>query len=738
MRDEGTLKSPIFIRDTIYEAPLSPREVEIQAEVWGFTERDIACAYGRAKYDLLGGDCGGVITRVGSECDTGFQIGDRVCMSVVGCMRKYPRSHETGVVKIPENWSIEGTISILNPAIIAYHALVDISRLGQGDAVFVHLAASSVGQVAVRIAQRQNAHVYATRASPQEERFLVEALGIPAENIFDFQDLTFGTAVVRATDGQGVDIVLNSLAGEDLLRASCECLALGGRFIEISQANFEANLNLPLQVFARNITFSVVDSTQLRPEVLSRVLKAVIKLIGDGELQIPRPPPISNVSQLEQAFKEFQENETMSHIVITAGPEDVIPVVGPFEHLHVFQNYQLTDLPVQQFVKQQPPWSFDMSASYLVAGGFGGIGRAILQWMADRGAKQLIVPSRSGAVSKAAVETVAQLTARGVTVIAPQCDVSSEASLSHVLEECARTMPPIKGCINAAMVLQDGIFQENMTFDKWDLTMKSKVQTSWNLHRLLPEHLDFFILLSSLAGVVGQMASSNYAGGCTFQDALARHRVAQGQPAVSIDIGWMRNIGIIAETGAYQRQRQAADDMRPIDGAELLALLTMYCNPDAPRRLLPSEGQVLFGLQDPTDYLAQGRALPALLDRPLLAAFSYIPDSDASPSQEELKPGARADPGTLFRQSTDSTERIQIVLRALAIKLAGAMSISPEDVEVGKPLSSYGVDSLMAVDLRNWIRTKFGATVTVFDIMSDVPLASIADLVVEKSSVEST
>ncbi|KAJ5712073.1 Acyl transferase/acyl hydrolase/lysophospholipase [Penicillium malachiteum] len=94
------------------------------------------------------------------------------------------------------------------------------------------------------------------------------------------------------------------------------------------------------------------------------------------------------------------------------------------------------------------------------------------------------------------------------------------------------------------------------------------------MHQLLPENLNFFIHLSSLAGVVGQMASSNYAGGCTFQDALARYRVSQGQPATPFDIGWMRNIGIIAETGAYQRQRQAANDMRAVDGAELLALLT--------------------------------------------------------------------------------------------------------------------------------------------------------------------
>lgn len=119
--------------------------------------------------------------------------------------------------------------------------------------------------------------------------------------------------------------------------------------------------------------------------------------------------------------------------------------------------------------------------------------------MTDRGAKNLIVPSRSGASSKAAREVIDELTARGVNAIAPKCDVSSETSLASMLEECAKTMPPIKGCINAATVLQDAIFQQSMTYAQWDLTVRSKVQTSLNLHRLLPDNLDFFILLSSLA-----------------------------------------------------------------------------------------------------------------------------------------------------------------------------------------------------------------------------------------------
>ncbi len=583
----------------------------------------------------------------------------------------------------------------------------------------------------------QGADVFATVSSPEEKQFLIATSSVPEDRIYSNKNTAYAKAVLRATQGHGVDVVFNTLLGGDKLQASSECTALGGRFLEIGRDNIEANVALPMAMFARGITFSAVDLTKLDSGATTRLRDEGLHLLSQGKVKGSQQIHKFKASDIDQAFKQLQSSGDFGSVIVSPNPEDVIPVSQSIE---AQSNCSWTNKhDSQQFVREAREWTFDRNASYLIAGGSGGLGRAILRWMADRGAEHLIVPSRSGTKSKAMAETVAELTARGVNIVAPVCDVSSTSSLASILDECAITMPPIKGCINAAMVLQDAIFQ-NMTFAQWDLTMRSKVLTSWNLHHLLPKNLDFFVLLASLAGVTGQMASSNYAGTCTFQDALAGYRIAQGMKAVSLDMGWIRNIGIIAETSAYQRQRQDANNMQAIDDDELFALLTLCCDPTTPPPA-PSDarGQMLFGIRTPADILSQGQTPPDLLDRPLFSAFSYIAGSGAAAGAEDAadRGAAHADQGAAarFRQAAEPAKRKQVVLASLAAKLARAMFIPPGDVESNKPLSNYGVDSLMAVDLRNWINREFGATVSTVDIQSMPSISHIADSVVAKSTI---
>ncbi|KAM6534493.1 hypothetical protein FALCPG4_004128 [Fusarium falciforme] len=706
----GASESLWFVPDARHDTELGPHEVEIEAKAWGLNRKDVQVSTTGGKLPLRC-DSAGIVTRVGPDCDSSIQPGDRVFMMVDGGMRKYPRAKDNATVKLPDSLSFESAALNLGPLTVAVHGLVHVGRIRHEESVLVLSPDSAVGQMAIQVAQAQGARVFAANLSSGKSSALGRIPGVSPDTLLDSRDTRWTSELVEVTAGAGVDIVFNSDPNMDALRASCECIASGGRLIQVASADVNNNSAEFMDDIPRNVTFSSIDLLGLKPSAMADVMRKAVELFTDGKVQPSSNMAVSPVSDLENAFKHLQSSDKDCRAVICANDDDV----------------------VQEFTKESQCWRFDNQSSYVVAGGFGGLGRAIVRWMVDRGAKHLIIPSRSGPSSASATQLVEELTKKGVNLMTANCDVSSESSLAALLQHCSKTTPPIKGCINAAMVLQDATFQ-TMTFAQWDLAVRTKVQASWNLHRLLPQDLDFFILLSSLAGVIGQMASANYAAGCSFQDALARHRTTQGQKGLSIDIGWMLNVGIVSETTAYQRQRQKANDMQQIDEAELLALLSLCCDPSSP---LTTEGQLLFGLKTPADILSQGHTPPALLDRPLLRALSYRPGSEAKLDEKIGSRDADHQAAVLFRKSSNLTERTGIVLRALAAKLARAMSMSPEDIEPNKPLSVYGVDSLMAVELKSWIGRDFGAAVAVGDIMGGVTIASIADLVVAKSAVMS-
>ncbi|RYP24065.1 hypothetical protein DL765_000793 [Monosporascus sp. GIB2] len=280
----------------------------------------------------------------------------------------------------------------------------------------------------------------------------------------------------------------------------------------------------------------------------------------------------------------------------------------------------------------------------------------------------------------------------------------------------------------------DALF-ENMSHAQWKQTIKSKVHSSWNLHNILPQSLDFFVLLSSLSGIYGSISQSNYAAGCTFQDGLARYRTSHGEKALSIDVGWMRTIGIVAEKKEYQRTRKNIGDMITIEEDELLGLLDIYCDPAYPL-LRPDKSHILIGANTPANFLARGDTPPLTLQRPLFAGFAQMAHRTTAPGGFSGQKG-QDDSAALFRQASGSKERAEIVIRGLSAKLARVLTMSPEEIDIERRLSDYGIDSLMAVELRNWIGTTFQANVAVFDIMGETSISAIGNLVASKTNLSS-
>ncbi|KAF2638710.1 polyketide synthase PksD [Massarina eburnea CBS 473.64] len=707
IQHHGSLETLHFSEDAQYYEPLKPNDIEMQAKAWDLNFRDVFIALGRLEEDTFG-DCAGIVTRVGADVHD-FTIGDRVVMMGPGAMKMYARAQQW-IAKIPDGMSFEEAASVLNPGICAYYSLIEVARLQKGEKILIHAAAGGTGQMAVIVAQMLGAEVFCTVGSREKKELLINQYGVPEDHIFYSRNTSFKKGVLRVTNGYGVDVVLNSIVGEGL-RASFECVAPYGRFIELGKADIKSRAQLPMECFLNNVTFTAIDVVHLathRPQIGERVFREVMELARRRAIRSPQPMHIFGVNKVEEAFRYIQSGRNTGRTIISIQEEAI----------------------VQKRLLQHKTWLFNPNATYLIAGGMGGIGRAMMKWLAFRGAKHIIVPSRSSrsaATMQAAMETVEQLRKQGIQVAIPRCDVSSAESLRNILDDCAKTMPPVRGCINAAMVLQDSVF-DNMTHSQWTQTIESKVATSWNLHTHLPD-LDFFVMLASVAGVVGSPGQSNYAAGCTFQDALCRQRVKQGQKAISIDLGVMRTIGIVAETGRLQKNFGESLAMKKIEETEFLGLLDLYCDPELPT-LTPDKSQIIMGAITPADMIAKGEEPIDHLCRPMFANFAQPKDVTKNAGSEDV-----INFSALFARASGHEERARIVVEALAHKLARALSISPDDVDSDKPLHVFGVDSLVAVELRNWVGKEFAAEVAVFDIMGSPSVVALGDVIAKVSKV---
>ncbi|KAG8157435.1 hypothetical protein KVR01_012819 [Diaporthe batatas] len=713
----GQLETLRFEEDTEYHsAPLAPGDVEIEARAWAVNFRDMFGALGRLEHEAFsfGTDCAGVVTRVGRGCSK-VKPGDRVCMFLFGCMRMYPRAVERHIVPIDDSLSFEEACAVINPALTAWQALMEAARIRAGDKVLIHAASGATGQLAVQVAQLAGAEVFATVGYDHKKKLLIEQYGIPEDHIFYSRNTSFASGIKRVTGGYGVDVVLNSLVGEGL-RASWECIAPYGRFIEIGKADINANSSLPMGQFAKNVMFCAVDLGHISNdtgsrELASSLLEKVMSLAADGSIYYPRPLHVFDVGAVEDAFRHFQSGHSAGRIVIRVE----------------------RDIQVQKHLIHQRIWSCKTDASYLVVGGLGGIGRSILRWLVKRGAKYLIVPSRSGlADSGPATDVVRELREQGTMVVTPKCDASSLDSIACVLDEYGRTMPAVRGCINAAMELNDSIY-DNMTHEQWSNTIRSKVPTSWNLHLLLPD-VDFFIMLSSVAGILGHSGQANYAAGCTFQDALAHYRMYHDQNALSIDLGVMGDIGVVAESEGLQRHFERTQGLDAISENEFLALLDMCCDPARPTIACDaSASQLLVGLTTPAERISRMLEPLEPLERPL---FSYFKWPRGGAMQNAGSSGGDAVAvAELFRQADSPEDRAAVVVDALVNKLARALTIKPVDLDVTQPLHAFGVDSLIAVELRNWMGKQFAADVPVFEIMGGSTVLAVGELVVKVSHI---
>lgn len=708
----GLLETLAFDDDETALDPLPDDFVEIEPRAFGVNFRDVMVAMGQLKSQTMGYDCAGVIRRVGPIAElNGYKAGDRVSVLLRGHYGSQARVHWASAVHIPEDMTFETAASLPTQYVAAYVSLYDNARLQKGETVLIHSATGGVGQAAVMLAQSVGAEVFVTVGSEEKRNFVMEHFNIPSDHIFSSRDTSFASGIMNMTNGRGVDVVLNSLAGT-LLQQSFNCLAPFGRFVEIGKKDLELNNSLAMEAFSRAVSFSSVDVVALgerKPLEANRILKHIIKLVSGRDIRPVQPVSIYPLAGVEKAFRLMQAGKHMGKIVLTISPDMLVPAVPrkPIARLH-------------------------HDASYLVVGGFGGIGRSICHWLAEHGAQHVVVISRSaGSGGKADLLRTELTRAMGhdINVMGISCDISSMEDLSKALVRHARSsMPPIRGIIHGGMELRDAIL-EHMTLDDHNAALASKLRGSYNLHQYFDGEgdLDFFIMLSSLIGVVGFASQSNYSAGGAFQDALARHRALRGLPGVSLGLGIVKSVGYLAEEDKSAKTIDALQKhgFMALTESDVLAAVGSAIT-------TPFAGAIALGLNTgPPGQI--GEDSPLQCD----SRFSWL---------RYQKTEARNQGGTLTTgaSSTDLRSRIssavtldeaaQVIVEGIKKKLVDIFMIAEDDVNPSKSPADFGVDSLVAVELRNMLAMKAGADLSVLAIMQSTSITALAAAVAAKSS----
>ncbi|KAF4965337.1 hypothetical protein FSARC_6852 [Fusarium sarcochroum] len=716
----GHLDTLAFVQVEENHETLTPELVEIAPRAYGVCSRDVMAAMGQLKDRSMGFECAGTITHVGTEAHSkGYNVGDHVMTLSTGmsfASRVFVPWH--GVVQLPSSMDFETAASLPLAFTIAYAGLIDTACLSTGQSVLIHAAAGAIGQAAIMLAKHLGVtDIYATAGSQEKRDLLHREYGIPAERIFNSRDASFAPAVLAATKGRGVDVVLNSLPGP-LLQASLGVIAPLGYLIEIGKKDIENNSLVALESFSRGVSFVTLDIPSLlrrRGPVVNRALSEVSRLIEQQDVKPVHPLTTYPLQDIQEAFRFVQTGGQMGKVVLSAGTDEQVHVV-------------LRPKGVTARTQLRP------GASYLIVGGVGGIGRSVTHWLVAHGAKNLVLLSRSAGdldleknKDTDGALFVRELREIGCRVKPISCDISLPSSLTMALRACEDDgFPPVRGVIQGAMLLRDAIF-EQMTLDDWHGGLRPKLYGTWNLHTEFSQQasLDFFVMLSSVSGVVGIASQTNYAAGGSYEDAMARWRQSQGLPGVAIDLGPISDIGYVStSTKVAERLRKDGDFSMLDEDIVLRALNAAVLFP------LGARSQIIVGLNSSPgpQWDANGRSQ---LGRD--ARFAPLrPRSKASarPAKGESTSDSLA---SQLSKASNHQEGAGLVGAAIAAKLADIFMTPIGEVDLSKPPAHFGVDSLIAVELRNMLVLQAAADISIFNILQTASLAALAGLVAEKS-----
>lgn len=674
----GSLESLVW--EDLEVSPPTAGEVQLRADATAINFKDVLKVLGLLEREsientfhgpTLGLEAAATVTAVGPGVDT-LCVGDRIVVQPKGGFRSLFNAKLEDFYYMPQidGMTPEQNASLIVVYLTAHYGLTGPGCLASGERVLIHGAAGGVGQAALKVAQMIGAEIYATAGTQAKREMLLEQ-GCTA--VYDSRTLHFAEAIRRDTGGEGVDVVLNSLAGE-AATASLELLRPHGRFIEIGKRDFQTDRAMRLAPFIRGLSYTALDLDRRmaeRPDQYKKMLGDLWEVLSTGLIKPDEPMKVP-AAKIADGFRLLSQSKNVGKVVVTFDPDAEVPV------------------------RAQPKKASEMVRSdgtYVVTGGLTGLGLLTGKMLGELGAGHVILCGRRGMDTEGASEAIATLIETGHSVEATALDVTDSSAVQALVERVENSDLPLRGVIHGAGVLDDGLLA-GQTNDRILRVMAPKALGAWNLHEATKHlTLDLFVIFSSVSAIVGNAGQSGYAAANCFADALANARQSQGLPALSINWGPVAELGMAAKNPAV------------VDYFDSLGLYSMQ--PDTFREVL----EAVLPLKTPQIIVGE-------LDWAKWA--SAAPGKAAEPFFEDIRGNLdNSALGSLFRtlKGLAPDEQLELVHKVAKGIVADTLRVEAEEIDFNTPLSDLGLDSLMTVELQTAIGSGFGVEVSAMELM---------------------
>nr|R4WH05.1 RecName: Full=Highly reducing polyketide synthase ACRTS2; Short=HR-PKS ACRTS2; AltName: Full=ACR-toxin biosynthesis protein S2 [Alternaria alternata]BAN19720.1 polyketide synthase [Alternaria alternata] len=685
--------------DTIYFRRTDPYEVSedevlVRVEAAGVGHRDFEVLMGSIPWAPPGYEGAGKVLKIGSQVSH-LREGDDVFFLTpeASAFATEVKLASWLVARIPKNMTVTDAAACPLGYCLATLAF-RTARLTKNETVLIHSAASSVGQACILLAQDIGARIYVTAGTEDKRDYLHQALGIPRDHIFSSRTAEFRDSLLCKTNNRGVDVVVNSLSGE-LLTETWAVIAAFGRFVEIGKKDAFLNNSLPMRPFNNNVTLSAIDLRDLyhhRPDDVRSVWNEVVNLLQRKQVRPVDSASVVSISHFSAALRILRSRDHIGRLVVTLGDDNSVMAETALR-------------PSQVSLKDD--------ATYLVAGGTRGIGLDLAYWMIEHGARNIVLLGRSGASGPEAQKILNKFRNTKVCVRAVACNVGDRDELQNALESI-KDLPAIRGVVHSALLLSDKLFV-NASYEDWVINTTPRVAGAWNLDDLLPTDLDFFVALSSFNGDTGHTGQAIYAGTAGFYNAFSQYRNNRGQYTVSIGLPVVLDVGYVADHdlrgGLLNDSLSAGVTMADIRATFNCILLG------------PSSPFVRNGRASTFKVYINGQPVQDVTWNYFHPAHSKVRLTNANRNKVKATSGGAEISSASW---TTAEDPLTGLIEALIAKVSAMTMMEREDVLPDAPLASYSLDSLVSVELRNWIRRETTAEMTLVSITKAENLRALA------------